>query len=141
MKDKREELFNIVQKYDESLEDFVEILMYNVKMSGQMTIWRDVLKIIMLKGIRWDYLYILNMLGKVDISKEPLHHIVDLCLWHSRGSSRTSTLRDQDIFSQEQKLVDRGATWENIGNLLENFKMDMMNSMYSQLDVMREKQK
>ena len=37
-KDKREELFNIVQKGDESLEDVVEIFMYNVKMSGQTTI-------------------------------------------------------------------------------------------------------
>ena len=79
-KDKREELFNIVQKDNEILEDFVEILMYNVKMSGQMTIRRDVLKIIMLKGIRGDCLDIINMLGKVDVSKEPFDHIVDLCL-------------------------------------------------------------
>ena len=120
-----------MQKGDESLEDVVKIFMYNVKMSGQTTIWRDVFKIIMLKGIRGDCLDIINMPGKVDVSKEPLHHIVDLCLWHSRGSSRTSTLRDQDVFSKEQKLANRGATQENIGNLLENFKMDMMSCIYS----------
>ena len=99
-----------MQKGDESLEDVVEIFMYNVKMSGQMTIWRDVFKIIMLKGIRGDCLDIINMPGKVDVSKEPFDHIVDLCLWHSRGSSRTIKLRDQDIFSQEQKSSSRGAT-------------------------------
>ena len=37
-KDKREELFKIVQKGDEILEDVVEIFMYNVKTSGQTTI-------------------------------------------------------------------------------------------------------
>ena len=31
MKDKREELFNMVQKDEESLEDFVERLLYNVQ--------------------------------------------------------------------------------------------------------------
>ena len=78
-KGKREELFKIVQKYVESLEDFVERLLYNVKRSGQTTIRRDVLKIISLRGIRKDYLDMLNLLGKGDISKEPLYHIVDLC--------------------------------------------------------------
>ena len=47
-KDKREELFKMVQKYDESLEDFVERILYNVQRSRQTTIGRDVLKIIFL---------------------------------------------------------------------------------------------
>ena len=68
-KDKREELFKIVQKDDEILEDFVEILMYNVKRLGQTTIRRDVLKIIMLQEIREYCFDILNMLGKLDVSK------------------------------------------------------------------------
>ena len=33
-KDKREELFKMVQKEDESLEDFVERLLYNVQRDG-----------------------------------------------------------------------------------------------------------
>ena len=78
-KGKREELFNIVQKYVESLEDFVERLLYNVKRSGQTTIRRDVLNIIMLWGILEDCLVMINLLGKGDISKEPFDHIVDLC--------------------------------------------------------------
>ena len=38
-----------------------------------------VLKIILLRGIREDFLYMLNLLGKGDISKEPFENIVDLC--------------------------------------------------------------
>ena len=78
-KDKREELFNMVQKDDESLEDFVERLLYNVQRSVQNTIGRDVLKIILLREIREDCLDMLNLSGKGDISKESFDHIVYLC--------------------------------------------------------------
>ena len=59
----------MVQKYDEILEEFVEKLLYNVQRSGQTIIGRDVLKIILLRGIREDCLDMLNLLGKGDISK------------------------------------------------------------------------
>ena len=65
---------------------------------------------------------------------------MDLCQQYSRRSSRTYT-NDGDIFSQAQKSANRGDTRENNGNLLENDKMDMMSSISSQLNVMREKQK
>ena len=78
MKDKREELFKMVQKDDESLEDFVERIMYNVQRSGHTNIGRDVLKIILLCGIREDCLDMLNIVGKEDISNEHFYHIMDL---------------------------------------------------------------
>ena len=49
-KDKREELFKMVQKEDESLEDFVERLLYNVQTAGKTNMGLDVLKII----LSWD---------------------------------------------------------------------------------------
>ena len=78
MKDKREELFNMVQKDEESLEDFVERILYNVQRAGQTTIGRDVLNIILLRGVRDVCLDMLNLLGKGDISKESFDHIVEL---------------------------------------------------------------
>ena len=69
----------MVQKDEESLEDFLERILYNVQKAGQTTIGRDVLKIILLQGIREDCLDMLNLLGKGDISKESFDHIVDLC--------------------------------------------------------------
>ena len=77
----------MVQKDEESLEHFVEMLLYNVHKAGQTTIRRDVLKIILLQGIIDDCMYMLNLLGKEDISKESFDHIVDLCLRYSRGST------------------------------------------------------
>ena len=49
-------------------------ILYNVQRSGQPTIGRDVFKIILLRGIREDYLDMLNLLGKGDIYNESFDH-------------------------------------------------------------------
>ena len=89
-KDKREELFKKVQNDEESMEYFVERLMYNVQRVRQTNMGLYVLKIILLRGIRDDYLDMLNLLGKGDISKECFEKIVELCKRYSRGSSRSN---------------------------------------------------
>ena len=87
----------------------------------------DVLKIILLHGIRDDCLDMLNLLGKGDISKEYFGNIVELCKRYSRGSSRNNRRDKQD------KL--------EIGDLLKNFKIEMMSSISSKIDVLRKNQK
>ena len=87
-KDKREELFKMVQRDDESLEDFVEL--YNVQRARQTNMGLDVLKIILLHGIREDFLDMLNLLGKGDIPKESFENVIVLCKRYSRGSSRNN---------------------------------------------------
>ena len=114
-KDKREELFKMVQKEDESLEDFMERLLYIVQRVGQMNMGLDVLKIILLHGIKDDFLDMLNLLGKGDIPKEPFGNIVELCKRYSRGSSRNNKRdkRDKlerDVFDRAQKSSNGGAT-------------------------------
>jgi hypothetical protein len=69
-REKREELFKMMQKEDENLEDFVERLQYNLQRSRHPDVSKDILKTILLKGVRDDSLDMLNMLGKRDISKE-----------------------------------------------------------------------
>ena len=86
-----------------------------------------VLKIILLCGIREDCLEMLNLLGKGDISKESFEKIIELCKRYSRGSSRNNKRdkRDKlecDVFDRTKNSSNGGATWEEIGNLLENFK-------------------
>ena len=89
-KDKREELLKMMHKDEESLEDFVERLMYNLQRAWHTDMGKYVLKIILLCGIRENLLYMLNLLGKGDILKEYFEEIVNLCRIYSRGSSRTS---------------------------------------------------
>ena len=134
----------MMQKEEEFMEEFMERLMYNVQREGQTDMGKDVLKIILLCGIKQDFLDMLNLLGKGDISKEFFEEIVDLCRKYSRGSSRTRN-RDKgmsrEVFNRTQKSSNGGATREEIGNLLENFKTEMMSSISSKIDVLRAKQK
>ena len=78
----------------------------------------------------------LNLLGKGDISKGSFDHIVDLCQRYSIGSYRTST-RDRDVLTRAQNSSSGGVARVEIGNLLENFKTDMMSSISSQLDILK----
>ena len=62
----------------------------------------DVLKIILLRWIGEDYLDMLNLLGKGDVSKESFEKIVELWKRYSRGSSRNNK-RDKlerDVFDR-----------------------------------------
>ena len=111
-----------------------------------MNVGLDVLKIILIRGIRDDYLDMLNLLGKGDISKDSFENIVELCKRYSRGSSRNNRRdkRDKlecDVFDKTQKSSNGGATHAEIGNLLENFKTEMMISISLEIDILKAKQK
>lgn len=49
----------------------------------------ETLKALLLKAIRDEWIDILNMMGKGDISQLPLHDIAELCVHLSRGISKT----------------------------------------------------
>jgi hypothetical protein len=139
-REKREELFKMVQKEDENLEDFVERLQYNLQRSEHPDVSKDILKTILLKGVRDDCLDMLNMLGKGDISKESYDEIVNLCKRCSRGAANKSKSRDS-TYSRVQKSASGGATRAEIGNLLEEFKTEMLSSFASQIDTLQVKKK
>jgi hypothetical protein len=130
-REKKEELFKMVQKEDENLEDFVERLQYNLQRSRHPDVSKDILKTILLKGVRDDSLDMLNLLGKGDISKEPYDVIVNLCKRCSRGAARNRSSSRDTTFSRVQKSANGGATRAEIGNLLEDFKTEMLSSFAS----------
>jgi hypothetical protein len=78
----------------------------------------------------------LNMLGKGDISKESYDEIVNLCKICSRGATRNRSNNRDTTFSRAQKLDSGGATRAEIGNLLEDFKTEMLSSFASQIDTL-----
>ena len=49
----------------------------------------ETLKALLLKAIRDEWIDILNMMGKGDISQLSLYDIVELCIHLSRGKSKT----------------------------------------------------
>jgi hypothetical protein len=129
------------QKEDETLEYFVEGLQYNLQRSAHPDVSKDILKTIFLKGVREDCSDMLNILSKGDISKESYEDIVDLCKICSRGSTKNRSSTKDTTFSRVQKSTNGGATRVEIGNLLENFKTEMINSFSSQIDTLQVKKK
>ena len=81
------------------MEDFMERLQYNLQRPDHPNMSKDILKTILLKGVRDDCLDMLNMLGKGDISKEPFDEIIKLCMRCSRGAAGRSKGRD-NVYSR-----------------------------------------
>jgi hypothetical protein len=79
---------------------------------------KDILKTILLKGVRDDCLDMLNILGKGDISKESYDDIVNLSKICFRGSTRNKSDNQDTTFSRLHKSTNGGATREKIGKLL-----------------------
>ena len=62
-----EDIFEITQGEEETLENYVERFQYNLQRSKLRQSGKDTLKIILLKGIRNEYLEILSLMGTCDI--------------------------------------------------------------------------
>ena len=82
----------------------------------------------------------LNIMGKGDYYHENFADIIDLCIRSSRGSTRLR-LAEHDRFVRDNKISTEGVTHAEIGNLLENFKTDILGTLTTQLDIMHAKQK
>jgi hypothetical protein len=141
IREKREEVFKMIHKEDENLEDFVERIWYNLQRSSHPDVSKDILKTILLKGVWDDCLDMLNMLVKGNISKESYDEIVNLYKICSRGDARNRSNSRDTTFSRVQKSVSGGATRAKIGNLLEDFKTEMLSSFASQIDTLQIKKK
>ena len=66
--DLKEEIFKMNKKEDESLKDLVERFMYNFKREKLYNLGFDTLKTFLLKEIRDEWIDILNIIGKGDVS-------------------------------------------------------------------------
>ena len=71
------------QQEDESLEEYLEKFLYNLQKSKYNSLTFDIIRTIFLKGIRDEYLDILNVMVKGDISYLPFHEITELCQRYS----------------------------------------------------------
>lgn len=71
----KDEVFKMMQREDENLEDFIERFNYNLKGEKMENLDQDTLKALLLKATRDEWIYILNMMGKGDISQLPLNDI------------------------------------------------------------------
>lgn len=123
------------------LNDLVEILSYNVKRARMHELDEETLKYILLKSIIYEWIYLLNLVGKRDVSQVPFGEICDLCKHISRGNTRSSkTLSDPDM-SRVRKfstgLVSRG----KLRNFHDKFKTNIIVNISEKLDTLKIKNK
>ena len=81
----KDEVFKMIQREDENLEYLIERFNYNLKRAKMDNLDEDTLKAFLLKSIRDEWIDILNMMGKGDISQLQLNDIGELCVHLSRG--------------------------------------------------------
>ena len=63
-KDSKDGIFRMSQQEDESLEEDLEIFLYNLQKSKHISLTSDITQTIFLKGISDEYLDVLNVMGK-----------------------------------------------------------------------------
>ena len=100
-RDLKEDIFRMSQQEDEILEEYLEIFLYNLQKSKHHSLSQDTIHTIFLKGIRDEYLDILNVMGKGDISNLPFEEISELCQKYSRGRAKSGK---RDISSKASNL-------------------------------------
>ena len=84
----RNEVFNMNQKEDLSLEYLVERITYNIKISKLHNLGSDALKNILLNAIKDEWIDLLNLVGKGDIYQLSFQDICELCKNISRGKTK-----------------------------------------------------
>jgi hypothetical protein len=140
-KDSRNDIFKIQQLEDESLEDYMERFAYTSQKSKYHDLPDDAVRTLFLKGILEEYLETLNLMASGDISHKPFTEICEMCRNYSRSRAKTGK-SVRDPYSRNLKTVSSGGiTRVEIGNLLENFKTDILSTIGSQLDTLNIKKK
>jgi hypothetical protein len=77
----------------------------------------------------------LNLMGKGDIYQETYDNIILLCIRCSCGSTQTRSGMWAPL-TRNKNITSRGVTRAEVGNLLENFKTDILSTLTTQLDVL-----
>jgi len=125
----------MIQWEDESLEDYVERFRYNLQKSKHKYLEKEILKTLLLKGIKDEFLELLNLIGKCNVFQLSYDDVCELCIRYSRGISKAGkNSREFSSFFSKSSTRTRDIRVE-INVLFENFKVDFISSLNSKLDV------
>lgn len=129
-----EDIFNMIQGEDENLEDYVDRFQYNLQKSKHKHLEKEILKTLLLKGIKDEFLELLNLIGKGDVFQLSYDDFCELCIRYSRGISKASK-NPRDVCSLFSKSATRtGDIRAKINGLLEHFKVHFISSLSSKLN-------
>lgn len=101
----KDEVFKMTQKEDENLEDLAERFVYNIKREKMDNLDEETLKSLLLKAIKDEWIDLLNLTGKGDISQLPFVNICDLCVHISRGKAQVGKSPRHPLLSRINKFA------------------------------------
>ena len=120
------------------MKDYVKRFLYILQKSRYTNLQEDAIKTVFLRGILDEYVETLNLMAADDVSHKPFFDICELCRTYSRNRVKTGKNIIKDPFRRTSKVVDSsGVTRVELGNLLENFKTDLLSTISSQLDTLK----
>ena len=93
-----------------------------------------------MKGLKDDYIEFLNLLSSGYVHQKPFAEIADYYRRYSRGQAKTGK-GPRDPFSRNTKQSSGTVTRTELGNILENFKIDILSTISNQLDTLKLKKK
>jgi hypothetical protein len=102
---------------------------------------KETLKILLLKGIHDESLEILNLMGTCDVFQLPYDDICELCRRYSRGNFKTGNNSSEPSSQYFKSIAKIRAIGAEISNSIEIFKADIISSLNSQLDILKDKKK
>ena len=95
----------------------------------------ETLKDILLNSIRYEWIELLNLIGKGYVSQLSFGEICDFCKLISRGKARTSKNPRDHVMSRIRKSATRIVSRAEIGNLLDKFKTYILGNISEKLDT------
>ena len=122
------------QQEDESLEDYVERFVYNLQ-KNRNDLNLATIRTIFLKGILEENMDILNLMASGDVSQKSFEDIVEMCRKYSRSKAKARK------GVRVVKSSSGGITRLELGNLLENFKTDILGTISAHMDTLSIKKK
>lgn len=133
----KDEVFKMMQREDENLEDLIERFNYNLKREMMENLDEVTLKSLLLKAIRDEWMDILNMTTKRDISQLPLNDIGKLCIHLLRGKSKTGKGPRDPSLVRVNKFTTGSMSRAEIGNMLDEFKINILGSLSDKIDTLK----
>ena len=130
---RKDEVFKMVQREDEILENIVEMFAQNIQRAKRHNLDEVTLKNVLLKTIRDEWIDLLNFMGKGYVSQFPFEEICEFCKNIVRGKAKYGKNLRDPVMSRVRKFASRMLSREELGNFLDNLKIDILGNLSEKL--------
>jgi len=128
------------QSEEESLEDFLKRFLYNYQKKKQFSLDIATISTIFLKGIRDECIEVLNLMSSRDVYHNPFVEMAEYCKRYYLNQAKIGK-SVRDPIRRTTKPTTGGVTRIKLQNILENLKIDILNTINTHLDTMKIKRK